>query len=570
MSNPQAPAPQPSWLCAWLAFVWAAMFAIALSGAPNLMDNEWRIGSYVLDVVQNGNWVAQHDVTGDLSSKPPLLTWLAALSTLCFGKLNRFSLYWPSALATLGVALTIFFAGRKHFGWRPGFLAALAYLLSFIADKQVSVARYDGLFALPVLWGALAAYRAWLTGRGWIWFWIAGTVATMTKGPLGLVLSASGLLAAIWERRSGDRVPLRGSHWAGVLILLVVCGGWLWLAYREMGPPILAKLFGREIVASAIKEGEHTVGTGFWQPLWNVLSGFFPWSLVAAVAFWRVVKKPAVNIDERRFERFLFCWVVVSLVLFSLGAHQRSRLAWPLVPAIALLFGREMDRLLVNVPPRRILRGAAAATAFMLLLSILYHFVILPRTLSVRRTMAMKNLASLIRTKVGAQVPLTYFDAPFAVQFYLNTLRPNVSSRVAAELLRGDAAAFVLARPNERLDRLLARNKVHELYRWPDTGEPYVRLLSNRPELKWANRMETVIGPAQVRLEDAKLTAATLGEFEFVADGTNAAAVLTNRSTNAVSFRVRWAASTQDETITLAPGESLLLPAWRPDEIHGR
>ena len=100
-----------------------AMFAIALSGYPNLLDNERRIGAYVLDAVLHGHWIMQYDVTGAVASKPPLLTWIAALSTAAFGEINRFSIYLPSALATLGVALLLVGAGKKHFGWRAGFLA---------------------------------------------------------------------------------------------------------------------------------------------------------------------------------------------------------------------------------------------------------------------------------------------------------------------------------------------------------------------------------------------------------------------------------------------------------------
>ena len=75
------------------------------------------------------------------------------------GGLTLFSLYAPTAFATLGVALVIFRAGQRHFGERAGLLGALMYLLSYVTDKQLTSARYDGLFALPVLIGALAAYK---------------------------------------------------------------------------------------------------------------------------------------------------------------------------------------------------------------------------------------------------------------------------------------------------------------------------------------------------------------------------------------------------------------------------
>src|SRR5262245_7394638 len=144
MSEPQCPsssAPRTTALFAWVGLVWACLFAINVTGYPNLLDNERRVGAYVLDVVQNGHWIVQHDANGDIASKPPMLTWLAALATLPFGRLNRFSIYLPSALATLGVAWIILGVGRARFGWIAGLLGALAYLLSYLADNQVATAR---------------------------------------------------------------------------------------------------------------------------------------------------------------------------------------------------------------------------------------------------------------------------------------------------------------------------------------------------------------------------------------------------------------------------------------------
>src|SRR5439155_1467719 len=77
------------------------------------------------------------------------------------------------------------------------------YLLSDVGARQVATARWDGLFALTVTIAALAAFAAWSAGRGWTWFWLAAAVSALTKGPLGVLLAAFGLVAVVWERRSG-------------------------------------------------------------------------------------------------------------------------------------------------------------------------------------------------------------------------------------------------------------------------------------------------------------------------------------------------------------------------------
>src|SRR6185503_6827461 len=336
------------------------MFTIALSGFPNLVDNERRVGAYVLDAVQNGHWFIQTDVTGALASKPPLLTWMAALVTLAFGEINRFAIYFPSALAAMAVALIILGAGTRYFGWRAGFLGGLMYLLCVAGDHQVMTARYDGLLALPVTLAALAAFRAWSLGRGWTWFWLAGAIGTLAKGPIALVLGGAGLAAHFWERRTGHESRLRGSHWLGVLLFLTICGGWFLLAYADMGPALTEKMLGRELAAHATGAGrDEAMFLGFYAPPLSFLGEFAPWSVVAAVAFWRVWRRPAPEDEARRLERFLSCWFFLGLLLFCIAAHQRTRLIYPLLPAAALLAGRELARWVQFWSALRLVRAAS-------------------------------------------------------------------------------------------------------------------------------------------------------------------------------------------------------------------
>ena len=480
-----APVSPASWrLYVAVAALGMTMFAIALSGYPNLMDNERRIGAYVLDAVQHGHWIMQRDVTGAVASKPPLLTWIAALSTVAFGEINRFSIYLPSALATLGVALLLVGAGKKHFGWRAGFLAGLIYLLCPAGDRQLVTARYDGLLALPVTLAALAAYRAWTTGRGWTWFWLAGALGTMAKGPIALVLGGAGLLAHFWEKRARHESSLRGSHWLGVTLFVVICGGWFFLAYAEMGQPFLDKLLGRELAAHATGAGrKDAMFMGFYEPPLAFLSNFAPWCVFALVAFWRVWKRPSEGADERRFERFLFCWFFAGLVLFSIAAHQRGRLIFPLFPAAALLAARELAWWLRGWSTPRLFKTAGAFAAFVLAFLVLYHHVLLGRSTRVQATLGLRGVADGLDKTLGAQFPVVHVDTPFALQFWLNTARPLVSFSNAAALLRANEPVVVAVSNFPKLEALLPTNQItlHELARWPSNGTTLVRVVSNRP-----------------------------------------------------------------------------------------
>lgn len=552
-------------LAAFLAGLVGAIFLIGLAGLPNLVDNERRVGAYILDALHNGHVMAQRDSTGDVISKPPMITWMSSLATLPFGHLNRFSLYLPGAVSAAALVLVLLRAGTLRFGWQAGFLAGFTYILSPLGDEVVQTARYDGLFALPVTVTALAAYRAWTTGRGWTWFWLAAAWATMVKGPLGLVLGAAGLTAAVWEWRSGARQPLRGRHWLGVALFFGLCGGWLWLGYQEMGQPLLDKLFKRELMKHALKGSDNEgVGVGFWEPTVAFVTLYLPWSVAGLVALWRVVKHPSADPETRRFERFLFCWFVVGLLIFSLAAHQRSRLVMPIIPALALLAGRELARWLTAWPARRLWRTAAAVSLVAFAGLLVYRTALLRDSSAVQRTLACGELAAEIRSTLGTEFPLTYIDSPFALQFRLNTLRFQVLPERAAALLAGPIPAFVVAGDKEAYARLKEkldpRRPVHMLRLLSSRKGPTLHLLSNQPRLEWPAEAVFLNGALRIETRDARLVRTRRGEMLFERLGPGGTVTVLNEGPRPQELRVRVRGHGAEAggNRVLAPGES-----WR-------
>ena len=556
--------PDAKKLLCLLALVGFALFVIALTGYPNLLDNERRVGAYALDLLQNGHWFAQRDADGDPISKPPLLTWLVALGSLPFGRVTLVSLYLPSAAATVALALILFSVGREKFGWRAGFLGALSFLLSIMADQQMTTSRYDGLFSLPVALAALAAYRGWTTGRGWTWFWLAIAFGSLVKGPLALILAASGLLAAFWEKSSGTPQRIRGSHWLGIGLFILIGFGWLALAYAEMGKPLIDKLIGRELVGHAVTgHGKESLLSGAWEPTYAYFAMFLPWSIAGASGMWRVWKHPSPDTETRRFERFLFCWFLVGLLLFSVAAHQRSRLIVPLIPAAALLAGRELARWTTAWNQRRLLQASGLVTCVFLVLMAIFHFVLLGGKTAVQRTVAVRTMAADLKALAGEQFPLTYTDSPFALQIYLNTMRPQVTAAAAAAMLRGSIPAFVATGDDDyaRLKKELSTNSpaIYELARWPETGKPFLVILSNHPRLEWPAHSVMLDGGLRIETQGARLSRKRKGILYFenqVADGS---AILTNTSKEPLRIRLRMVGvgKAEVEEVSLEPGETM-------------
>jgi hypothetical protein len=579
-------------------------FVIRLTGYSNLMENSQRVPAYVLDVLQNGNWIVQRDGVGDIASKPPLLTWSIALLGTVFGRVTPTALFLPSAAAGLALALMISSSGAQRFGWRAGFLGGLSFLISMAGFSLLETTRYDGLLALCVSLGALAAFRAWTTGSSWTWFWLACAAGTLAKGPIAVLLAGGGMVAALWEKRSrrgndADRshaaagppgsphvagyedcgitglsvrsisVRTLKAHVPGLLLFVVITGGWFALACWQAGPAVIDKMLGRELAGHAFGSGHEWPILGFSVPARDFMIHFAPWSLVALAAFWRVWKHPAESIEVRRFERFLLCWFGAGLLLFSLAAHHRGRLLLPLLPPAALLAGRELARLTESWSRRRLFQMAAVFGGLAALGLTFYSHGFLGSSGKIRKSVGLENLSRQIELKLGTHPPVTYVDTPFALQLFNNTARPATTVERAARLLQSPAASFVSVQDYAKLRAALGLDAatLHEIGRWPETGDPEVLVLGNRSRLDRLEPVQMLAGPLRLRMTGAQLTQSRFPmrraiELRFDRTAPRSEVEVTNESTEVQELRVRFGDSARQPdggttALILSPGETV-------------
>lgn len=458
------------------------LFTLRLMTPSNLMDKDQeRPASYVLDVLQNGHWICQTDWMGFITSKPPLYTWLSALFALPFEQFNRFSLYLPSALSVLFLAWGIQASGGTRFRPMAGWMGALMFVLSPLSARLTVMARTDSLFTLMIAGTAFAAFRSWEKGGGWIWFWLAAAAATLTKGPLGILLGAMGLLAVFWERRRGIPLPLRGAQRPGLFLFFLLTAGWFALACLDMGRPVVDKMIFSELISHGMRINSQTVFTfrTFHSTLY-FLSRFAPWSVIACIGLWRVFRHPAAEASERRYERFLTCWLLGGLAVFSLAPHQRGDLVYPILPPAAILAGREMEKRFSKCSLKALFASASAVSVLLFSAVACYYIVFFRTDPLVLRTEGMRCLAAEVRARIGKEAPLVYVDAPFALQFFLNTMQVIVPAEEAARQLDGSNTVYVAVCNKAKVTSLL-NSPSYTVARWPETGVPFVTILSNQP-----------------------------------------------------------------------------------------
>lgn len=552
-----------------LLVVLAAFFFLLRLWSPSeLMDNDQeRPAAYAMDIVLNGNWIVQRDQTGDIQSKPPLSSWIIASTAKALGGLNDFTLYLPSALATLGMALLVLLAGERLLGRPTALIAALLFLFSPSAFKMILLARTDPFFAFFV---ALAMFVAWGALRGrvsWLWFWAVALAATLTKGPLGVALGAMGCLAVLLEWRRADRAtPLRVApllQVLGFVLFLAIGLGWFWLAIEARGPAVVDKMIGRELVGHAVGEvsGRFPGQTFFVPPLYFLIRTA-PWGILTYIALWRVLRFPAADPRERLVGRYLACAFLGGLAIFCLAPSQRPDHLLPLVPVAALLAAMELRRWWLPRPTPHLV---AAVGGLAIIVAAVYtvHNRLIKRHEDKIVRMAETSAMAQHLGEVGARdLPLLFVDAPYALQFRLGTMRQNIAMEWAREALASDYAAWVAVR---RFTQLHDENGElpDGLYILDEArlrGRPFLRIISNRPDYTPSDKAIAFAAGVAIRMDGWRLDHGPEERPTLRQTRPEASLELENKSDQPVVLvltRVLLDGSTETETIEFAPGARL-------------
>ncbi len=294
------------------------------------------------EMQEQGSWITPMLGGVPRFAKPAFVYWLMAGAYALLG-VGETAARLPSAVAALLLVLVQYAFARWAFGrddvaWR----AALVLLLSV---EYVAIGRMALTDAILALWTTLAAYaflRGWLgappRGHWYALAWIAGALAVLTKGPVGLLVPLGGVVAYLalaggLRQAWREAWPLRG---LGLFLLIAAPWylGMFWLHGWDYAARARGETLGR-VLRPVIGPG----GTAlFYLPV--LLVGFFPWSAFLPEAIVAALRQARARARQSRHEAvsvFAGVWLVVGLVLFSLAQTRLPHYVLPLFPAAALL-----------------------------------------------------------------------------------------------------------------------------------------------------------------------------------------------------------------------------------------
>ncbi len=341
----------------------SGLFLVNLGGASLWDADEGLNATAAYEMRESGNWIIPTFNAELRSHKPALLYWLQMAAYAVFG-VNEFAARLPSALAALVSLLLAYELGRSMFGATVGLLSGLILGSTAMFCASAHFANPDALLNVSVLLTLFIFWQGFVrAGRGW--FVPAGTaagLAMLAKGPSGLVLPFGvAVVFLVWSRRLSlllDRRLL-----LGVLAFVLVGLPWyVWVGVDTKGQ-FLREFLLTHHLERALQPMENHRGPVYYY-LAVLLVGFAPWSIFLGLAAWyggwSAVARPWAPVRgawERAVDagaegdvpsvaayRFLWCWVGVYLLTFTLANTKLPNYILPVSAPTAVLAARFLDR----------------------------------------------------------------------------------------------------------------------------------------------------------------------------------------------------------------------------------
>lgn len=351
----------------WLVAAGFLVLALHGLGASDVVgDDEAREAGIVEDVVA-GHWLWPRFDAELIPDKPVLYHWVAALPVAAAG-FSATAARLPAALAAAALVGWTAWFGARVLAPDAG-LAAGVLLATFPAlFERARLARPDTLM-LALLAPALGlAFTCWRTRRrrDATWALVLLGAATLAKGPVAPALFATTLVGFLaWQR---ELRRLRSFvTWPGVAAFVVLGLGWYAVALAGWGDEFVRQhLVGRYLrnLAGGLVRGESYSERSLlyhatFYPLHLPLLAL-PWTplvVAAAVRTWRRPRRAPAPLA-----RFLACWALAPVVVFTPAEYKLRYYLLPSLPALALLAAPLAAELIARQPGR--LRASRASVAW--------------------------------------------------------------------------------------------------------------------------------------------------------------------------------------------------------------
>lgn len=347
-NDAQVPKPVRPWYAQpelWLLILVAIAVNFVRLPDLSIRGEESRRARVAYEMLESGDWIVPRQQGLPYYSRPPLGSWLIALSVMAWGEFDAWSVRFPTALATLLTSVLIYGYARRFLSPVGALAAGTAFLTMVQVMELGRMAETEA--TLTVLVTASLLLWHWGYSEGWArsLTWSAGygfaALAGLAKGPQGPIYFVAVAFVFLLLRRDW-RFLISGGHAVGLAVFAVLIGLWQVPFYLATDWTAVPLIWGQN---AAIRYGN----SGALPLLLHLLT--YPFEIFASTLPWSVL---TVVFLDRRFRQslgtaqpYVVFLVVALLVTFPscwFAIEARSRYFMPLFPCVAILVGVVIDR----------------------------------------------------------------------------------------------------------------------------------------------------------------------------------------------------------------------------------
>ena len=270
--------------------------------------------------------------------KPILYYWELAASFNIFG-VNNFAARFPSVLMVAAAMAILYWWGRKLYGSRVAFVAAVLFATSLETWYVGHAIITDMTLLVTISLTLIFFYKGYTEKRNinFCYAFAAAALAVLDKGPIGLCLP--GLIIVLFLLWQKDlRVLLAKEILFGFLLFLAVAGIWYVPMFLHHGRDFVDVFLGVHNVMR-VTVSEHPRDNVWYYYIGVFLAGFFPWSLVAVPAAIKKWRK-GWRLELTTSTKFLLVWAVTVFVVFQCFATKYVTYTFPYMFPVVLLMAR--------------------------------------------------------------------------------------------------------------------------------------------------------------------------------------------------------------------------------------
>jgi len=325
-----------------LSLFLAALFGFKLGERALWSPVEGHYAEIAREMVVSGDYLTPSLAGMKFLEKPPLFYWLESVNIKLFG-LNEWSLrLWPAMFGMIG-CLAVYFAGSRLFERRVGLISsavlatsALWYVMGHVINLDMAVSALITCALLSFLVGSVEqpGYKR----RFAMWtFFVFSALATMTKGLIGIVISA--MVIGTWILILNDWGILRTMYLpSGVSLFLLIAAPWHFLISRVNPDFLRSYLFDEHFQRYLTKpEGPFEQP---WAYIPVLLLGLFPWAVFMLQGLRHSLRFPWQQRHRHKEVIFLVLWAGLVFLFFSASSYKGIPYILPMLPPLAILIGR--------------------------------------------------------------------------------------------------------------------------------------------------------------------------------------------------------------------------------------